>query len=72
MKKRLKLVLTSVFVSIYGFILLLIGQRKLPPVSDGAENERPANLNLPYGVAIFGGVCAAAAISGIWGVRWLW
>jgi prepilin peptidase CpaA len=71
-KKQLKFVLMSVFVSIYGFILFLIGQKKLPPASDGTDIKRSGNLELPYGVAIFAGVCAAAVIVRIWGVEWIW
>jgi Flp pilus assembly protein protease CpaA len=71
-RKQLKYVLTSVFVSVYAFILFLFGQKKLPPVSKGSDIERSGNLELPYGVAIFAGVCMAAVISGMWGVEWLW
>lgn len=73
--KQLKLVLTSVFVSFYAFILFLFGlfgQKKLPSVSDGNDINKSDNLELPYGIAIFAGVCAAAVISGMWGIEWLW
>jgi prepilin peptidase CpaA len=71
-QKQLKFVMTSVFVSVYTVILFLFGQKKLPPVSDGTDIERTGRLELPYGVAIFAGVCIAAVISGMWGVKWLW
>ena len=74
-QKQLKLVLTSVCVSFYGFILFLFGlfgQKKLPSTSDGNDIEKSGNLELPYGVAILLGVCIAAVISGMWGVEWLW
>ena len=69
--KQLKLVLTSVFVSFYAFIIFLMGQKKLPPARDGNDVKRSGSLELPYGVAIFAGVCAAALIVGIWGVEWI-
>jgi len=71
-QKRLKFVLTSVFVSIYAFILFLMGQKTMRTASYGTDIERHDNLELPYGVAIFTGVSAAAVIVGIWGVEWLW
>ena len=71
-RKKLKFVATSVFVSVYGLMLILFGQRKLPPASDGTDIERSGGLELPYGVAIFAGVCIAALISGMWGEKWLW
>jgi Flp pilus assembly protein protease CpaA len=72
-QRRLKLVLTSIFVSFYAFVLFVFAQRRVRPASDGTDaGRRSGKLELPYGVAIFAGVCAAAVISGIWGVEWLW
>ena len=71
-QKRLKFVLTGLFVSVYAFILFLMGQKTMRSASYGTDIERNGNLDLPYGVAIFAGVSAAAVIVGIWGVEWLW
>lgn len=71
-KKQLKFVLTSVFISIYTFILLLIGRKTMRPESYRTDNEQSGNLVLPYGIAIFSGVCTAAIIIGMWGVEWIW
>jgi prepilin peptidase CpaA len=71
-RKQLKFVVTSVYVSFYTAILFLFGQKKLPPPGNGTDVERSGRLELPYGVAIFAGICIAAVISGIWGVKWLW
>jgi prepilin peptidase CpaA len=74
-QKQLKLVLTSVSVSFYGFILFLFdlfGQKRVKSVNNETDIERSGNLDLPYGIAIFAGVCIAAVISGMWGVEWLW
>lgn len=72
LKKQLKFVLTSIFVSIYAVILFLLGQKRMRPASYGIDVERSGKLELPYGVAIFAGVSVAAVIVGIWGVEWLW
>jgi len=71
-RKQLKFVLTSVFVSIYAIILLLIGRRKVRPANFETDIKQSGGLELPYGVAIFAGVCIAALITGIWGVEWIW
>ena len=71
-QKRLKFVLTGLFVSVYAIILFLMGQKTMRSASYGTDIERNGNLDLPYGVAIFAGVSAAAVIVGIWGVEWLW
>jgi prepilin peptidase CpaA len=63
-RKRLKFVLTSVFVSFIGFVLPLFAQRKIQLVDDASEIERADNLDIPYAVAIFAGACAGGA--------WVW
>ena len=65
-QKRLKFVLTSVFVSFYGLILYLIAHKTLRPVSNQTNIGQSGDLDIPYGVAIFAGVCAGG------GVIWLW
>ena len=63
-RKRLKFVLTSVYVSFFGFFLPLFTNRKIQLAKVQAEARQSDNLNIPYGVAIFAGVCAAGGI--IW------
>lgn len=63
--KRLKFVLTSVLISFYGFILNLLTHRKVQLAEEQAEIKQSGELDIPYGVAIFAGVCAGG------GVAWL-
>ena len=63
-RKRLKFVLTSVFVSFYGLILYLITHRTMKLADEQIEIRQPGDLDIPYGVAIFAGVCAGGGI--IW------
>jgi Flp pilus assembly protein protease CpaA len=70
MNKRLKFVLANVFVSVYTFLVFMLSGRR----KQYAENEpaRPQNspqgdeLTVPYGVAIFAGVCLAAGCVFLW------
>ena len=71
-QKQLKLVLTSVYVAVCGFLASVAGGRTLRRQETLAEESQPEDLYIPYGVAIFAGVCIAAAVVWIWGVRWLW
>ncbi|MEK7992412.1 MAG: A24 family peptidase [Planctomycetota bacterium] len=85
-QRRLKFVLTSVLISIYTFLVCVAGGRRPSPAEERpvcsvpvrASDETPdsvttnGGLNVPYGVAIALGVCAAAAIVRLWGVEWLW
>lgn len=64
-KRQVKFVLTSVFVSFYGALLQLLTRRKLQLVDEQAEIKKSGELDIPYGVAIFAGVCAGG------GVVWL-
>lgn len=57
-QKRLKFVLTSVFVSFYGLILYLITHRTMKLADEQTVIKQSDNLDIPYGVAIFAGVCA--------------
>jgi prepilin peptidase CpaA len=63
-KRQVKFVLTSVFVSFYGALLQLLTHRKLQLVEEQTEIRQSGELVIPYGVAIFVGVCAAGGI--IW------
>lgn len=61
-QRRLKFVLTSVFVSFYGFILYLITHRTMKLADEKTVIKQSDNLDIPYGVAIFAGVCAGGGI----------
>lgn len=65
MRKSLRLVLTNVFVSAYTFMLSLLG-RKTEKLANQADADQPARLTIPYGVAIFAGVCITAGIDLLW------
>lgn len=58
-RKKLKFLLTSVYVSFFGFLLPLIVNRKAKLANGQVEVKQSDNLDIPYGVAIFAGVCAA-------------
>ncbi|MHC4557960.1 MAG: A24 family peptidase, partial [Planctomycetota bacterium] len=71
-KKQLKIVLASVFVSVYNFLLSLIIFKKMRPKINLTDDNRSEDLDVPYGIAIFAGVCVGAGIVGLWGDKWLW
>ena len=65
-KRRLKVVMVNILLSIYNFVVAILGKRG---ISSAAELARPAQtdkLIIPYGVAIFAGVCAAAGFTLLW------
>ena len=61
-RKRLKFVLTSVFISFFGFILNLFTRRKVQLADEQTDIKQLDNLDIPYGVAIFAGVCAGGGL----------
>ena len=61
-RKRLKFVLTSVFVTFYGLILYLITHRTMKLADEQTDIKQSGELDIPYGVAIFAGVCAGGAV----------
>jgi Flp pilus assembly protein protease CpaA len=63
-QKQAKTVLTSVFVSMYTFVLSLAGCKTMQFTDNLNEADQSNGLDIPYGVAIFAGVCAGGAI--IW------
>ena len=73
-QKRLKLVLTSVLISCYTFVVCVAGGRRISPADERTDDNagQSGDLEVPYGVAICAGVCAAAAVTGLWGIEWLW
>jgi len=72
-QRRLKFVLTNVYISCYTFVVCVAGSRRIRPAERTDDNAgQSGGLEVPYGVAICAGVCAAAAVVGLWGVEWLW
>jgi prepilin peptidase CpaA len=71
-QRRLKFVLTSVFVSVYSFLLSLRSYKTMRPTINLTDSKQPEDLDVPYGVAIFAGVCAGAVVVLILGVEKLW
>jgi len=62
--RHAKTVLTSVFVSMYTFLLSLTGCKTIRFTSNLTDREHSDGLDIPYGIAIFVGVCAGGGI--IW------
>ena len=63
-RKRLKIVMISILLTFYDFLLALFAKKKLrlgepEPVQDKADR-----MTIPYGVAVFAGVCIGGVI--IW------
>jgi len=63
-QRQAKIVLTSVFVSVYTFMLSLTGYKTMRFASNLADSGQSDGLDVPYGVAIFAGVSAGGVI--IW------
>jgi prepilin peptidase CpaA len=63
-QRQAKIVLTSVFVSVYTYMLSLTGYKTMRLASNRADSEQSDGLDIPYGVAIFAGVCSGGGI--IW------
>ena len=63
MKKRLKSVMANVFVSIYTFLLFIFsgGKRQFTEIRPNGlqKSGQQVDLTIPYGMAIFAGVCLA-------------
>ena len=70
---KLKLVLTSVFISLYSFLLCAAGGTKLQIADEQAASDMQSQESeMPYGIAICFGVCLAAVVVWRTGVEWLW
>ena len=65
-KKRLRIVLTNILLSIYSFIIAMLGKRGIKAAAELARPELMDKLTIPYGAAIFAGVCLAAGIELVW------
>jgi prepilin peptidase CpaA len=61
-KRRLKTVMTNIRLSVYSFIVAVLTGRRLRTAANEARPEQTEKLTIPYGVAIFVGVCAAGGI----------
>jgi len=61
-KRRLKVVLANIVLSIYNFIVAVLTARSIGTAANEARPEQTEKLTIPYGVAIFAGVCAAGVI----------
>ena len=73
MQRRLRLVLTSVLLSFYTFIITVSGGKKLHIANEQNQSDVQANESeMPYGVAICTCVCVASIIVWRIGVEWLW
>ena len=65
-QKRLRLVLGNVFVTVCTFMISLTGYRFKQNRADDACTDRSYSLSIPYGVAIFAGVCVAGGFVLLW------
>jgi hypothetical protein len=61
MAKRFKSVIKNIFISVYVFIVSIIG-RNFKPVVAKQNVVGPDALTVPYGAAILAGVCVAGGI----------
>ncbi len=71
-KRRLKVVLANIVLSIYNFMVAVLTSRSIGAAANEARPEQTEKLAIPYGVAIFAGVCAGAVVVLILGVEKLW
>ena len=65
-KRRLKVVVANIVLSIYNFMVAVLTARSIGTAANEARPEQAEKLTIPYGVAIFAGVCAAGAIVLLW------
>ncbi|MHC4258857.1 MAG: prepilin peptidase [Planctomycetota bacterium] len=65
-KKRVRSVVTNIYVAVYSFLLVLVGKRRIQHIAGEPEGQQPYGLTIPYGVAIFAGVCAGGVIVWLW------
>jgi prepilin peptidase CpaA len=65
-QKRLKLVLTNVFLAVYTFMVFLAGHRIVRCSSETDSVGQSSHLVVPYGIAIFAGVFAAGGFALLW------
>jgi len=64
--RRLRPVLVSTYISFYTFMFSLLGHKVKDRSVDESDSDDSCGLTIPYGVAIFAGVCAAGAFILLW------
>ncbi|MHC4387075.1 MAG: A24 family peptidase [Planctomycetota bacterium] len=65
-KKRLKLALANIYASVYVFMCLASSHKTRQYVANQDGNVGPKDMTIPYGVAIFTGVCVAGGLVLLW------
>jgi len=65
-RKRLKIVLVSIFLTVYGFLVTLFAEKKLRLREPEPAVDKADRLTIPYGVAVFAGVCIGGVIIWLW------
>jgi prepilin peptidase CpaA len=65
-KKRVKSVVTNIYTSVYSFLALLACKRRMQSTAGQFEGQQPHGLTIPYGIAIFAGVCVGGVIVWLW------
>jgi prepilin peptidase CpaA len=63
-KRRFKIIMTNIFFMVYGFLLAFFTEKRILPSAAERVQYSGEALTIPYGVAIFAGVCAGGTI--IW------
>ena len=63
-KRRLKIVMANIFFMVYGFLLAFFIEKRILPRAAEQVLYNGEALTIPYGVAIFAGVCIGGII--IW------
>ena len=63
-KRRFKNVMANIFFMVYGFLLAFFTERRILPRAAEQVQYNGEALTVPYGVAIFAGVCAGGIV--IW------
>jgi Flp pilus assembly protein protease CpaA len=64
--RRVKFVLVSTYFSFYTFMFSLMGHRAKTVSADEPSGDDNCGLTIPYGVAIFAGVCGAGVFVLLW------
>ena len=64
--RRVKFVLVSTYFSLYTFMFSVMGHRAKDPSADEPRGDDNCGLTIPYGVAIFAGVCGAGVFVLLW------
>lgn len=69
-QRRLRDVLSSILVAVYGLIMMIRtghrGYSCMPDTAGQKPADKAARLKVPYGVAIFAGVCTGGAVVLLW------